>query len=138
MIDWNLPIQLRDGRKAKLVYVKGVPATDRETHIVSFIGADGFELVREYFSDGRYSVGGDCPLDAINVLAPAAPVEGFFNVYLDSVKRVAFGEEQKSLRDALSFAFSSQSGGKGPEAVAVVKFTFVNGRLDKMETVWER
>lgn len=140
MIDWNKPLQTRNGEAAKLVYVKQDPA-DRilrgavigsETHVVVVTHRNGNEEVREYFSDGAFTTSHASSFDLVNVPETSG---WFFNLYQSSDGEMTLGPAHRTPEDVRQ--------GQGITAkaliahVGILKFTSVDNKLTRVELVWK-
>lgn len=72
MVDWNKPIQLRDGTPARLL---GVLANHRRPRLVATVRDDGVEVAHQVREDGR------CDYDLATVVNVPVTRTVYLNVY---------------------------------------------------------
>lgn len=88
-IDWNKPIQTREGHKAELI--KTINAAGR-THIIVVTSKEGFQSSYRVYSDGRWSTYNNSRKDILNVPPKMKTVTGHIVLHKTSGTWIPYHE----------------------------------------------
>lgn len=117
MIDWNKPLQTKEGHRARVIDRSYKTGSGGPIYVV-ITGEPGFEVLRTYTPEGQYYTGVAHELLDLENVPEETVTECFFNTYVLGV-----GPTYSTLREADKFAHKDRTG------VVRITLKHLNGKL---------